>query len=229
MKKLFLLFIVFTFVSCEIQKVPQNQLNTLIPVILYETSTDFINKKPQDAHVGILITEESSQHITIEGIFDLETGQRIVDGNSMWALNYKNNNYFNLGYSSDLNHWKSYAKFDIEGKYCAIIIDENSPYVLTTTGSNYGGGLTGLLIAESQKWGKNWKDKNGVKKKILFIDTEDISSGMFDRNRSSLGNYLTRKQFEKLLNKSGITLNDSNIKNVSFERVIEVIKEANKK
>lgn len=79
-------------------------------------------------------------------------------------MEYGDENYFNLGYSTDFNQWSSYGKFDIEGKYAAIIIDHNSPNILKFTGNAYGGGLTGALIAESLKWNKNWKDKNGIKK-----------------------------------------------------------------
>lgn len=126
-----------------------------------------------------------------------------------------------------MNHWNSYAKLDIEGKYSAVIIDENSPYILRTTSNNYGGGLAGVLIAESLKWNKNWTDKNGNKKKILFIDTQDISAKKLNRNASSHGNYLTRKQFQKVLDEINMTLSEEKIKDIEFEKVLEIIETAN--
>lgn len=137
MKQPLLFFILITLTSCGVQKVPLTELHTLQPVKLYETSTDFINKEPMDSQLGILLKNISNQHITTKGVFDLKTGKRDKKGISAWAIEYNDNNYFNLGYSNDVNHWGSYAKFDIEGKYCVIIIDDYSPYILKTTSQNY--------------------------------------------------------------------------------------------
>lgn len=228
MKKIALILFVLSLASCGIKKIPLSELDTLDSVELYETTTDFLNKQPMTDNAGVLIKDQSDQHITIKGIFDKKTGEKIDKGISAWALKYKDNNYFNLGYSTDINHWNSYAAFDIEGKYSAIIIDDNSPSILKTTSTAYGGGLAGSLIAESLKWNKNWKDKNGVKKKILFIDTQDISPGMLNRNASSHGNYLTRKQFQKLMDEIDMSLPEEKIKDIEFEKVIEIIETANK-
>ena len=227
MKRILLLFSILLFVSCGVRKVPLNELSSLKPVTLYETTDAFLNKRPMNVEAGILLKEQSDQHITVKGIFDRRTGEKIDRGLSAWALDYNDKSYFNLGYSTDVNHWKSYAKFDIEGKYSIIVIDDNSPHVLKSTSNSYGGGLTGVLIAESLKWGKNWKDRNGVKKRILFIDSEDISPKMLDRNRSSHGNYMTRKQFQKILDEAGIELSEERIKDVEFEKILEIIHIAN--
>lgn len=213
-RSLFLTFLILT--SCGVQKIPPSELHTLEPVKLYETSNDFLNKQIMESEWGVLVKDKSDQHITIKGIFNLNTGEKNRKGISAWAIEYNDENYFNLGYSDDVNHWGSYAKFDIEGKYCGIIIDDNSPYILKTTSQTYGGGLAGVLIAESLKWGKNWKDENGVKKRLLFIDTEDVH-----------GNYLTKKQFEKILNETGTTLADEKIKDIEFNKILELIKSAN--
>lgn len=229
MKKTILFFALLILTSCGVQKIPLNQLHTLEPVKLYETSNDFLNKQPMEKELGILVKDKSDQHITTKGIFDLKTGEKSKSGISAWAIEYNNNYYFNLGYSTDVNHWGSYAKFDIKGKYCAIIIDENSPYILKSTSQTYGGGLAGSLIAESLKWGKNWKDEEGNKKRILFIDTEDIHNKMMSRNESAHGNYFTKKHFKKILDETGTVLTDEKIKDIEFNRIIELIKSANEK
>ncbi|WP_372920406.1 hypothetical protein [Salegentibacter sp.] len=228
MKKALLILCLLSLMSCGVSKVPTDELHTLDSVTLYETTDDYLNKKPMALDAGVLIKDQSDQHITIKGIFDKKTGEKLKKAISAWAMEYRDNNYFNLGYSTDINHWNSYAKFDIEGKYSAIIIDDNSPYILKTTSNTYGGGLAGSLIAESVKWNKNWKDKDGVKKKILFIDTQDISPKMLNRNASSHGNYLTRKQFENLMAEIDMSLPEEKIKDIEFEKVIEIIETANK-
>lgn len=83
-------------------------------------------------------------------------------------------------------------------------------------------------MAESLKWGKNWKDENGNKKKLLFIDTEDIQYKMMKRNESSHGNYLTRNQFKMILKETGTALTDEKIKDIEFTKIIEFINSANK-
>lgn len=229
MKKIVLILSVFSLLSCGVKKIPLNELHTLEAVKLYETTEQYLKEQPMNVDAGVLLKDQSDQHISIKGIFDKKTGEKIDRGISAWALEYKDENYFNLGYSTDVNHWNSYAKMDIEGRYSAIIIDDNSPNILKTTGNTYGGGLTGGLIAESLKWNKNWKDKNGNKKKILFIDTRDISSKQLNRNASSHGNYLTRKQFQQLIDETGISVPEEKIKDIEFEKVLEIIETANEK
>ena len=229
MKLTTLFFALLILTSCGIKKVPLNELHTLERVKLYETSNDFLNKQPMEIELGILIKDKSDQHITSKGVFDLKTGEISKKGISAWAIEYNDEHYFNLGYSTDLNHWSTYAKFDIEGKYCAIIIDDNSPNILKSTSQTYGGGLTGVLMAESLKWGKNWKDEEANNKRLLFIDTENILSKMMSRNESAHGNYFTRKQLKKILDETGTVLTDEKIKDIEFSKIIELINTANEK
>lgn len=227
MKRFLLLFSTLLFLSCGVQKVKQQDLGLLKPVTLYETTETFLNNEPMHVNAGILVKDQSDQHITLKGIFDRTTGEKIDKGLSAWAMEFNGDKYFNLGYSTDVNHWKTYAKFDIEGKYSVIVIDDSSPNVLKTTSNSYGGGLAGALAAESLKWGKNWKDRNGDKKRILIIDTEDVSPKRGNRNRSSHGNYMTRKQFQKIIAETEVNLSEEKIKDIKFEKIIEVIETAN--
>jgi len=230
MKKLLTLVVLINLLyACGPQKATLTEIQTSKPVKLYETTKDYLNNNPMDVHVRAVIKDSSKQHITVKKFIDAETGLKNKKALSAWALNYNGKNYFNLGYSDDVNHWRSYAKFDIEGRYCAIIVDDNSPVVLRTNGNYYGGGLTGVLISESSKWNKNWKDKNGKKKKIIFIDTQKIKPKLMNRNPGSLGNYLTRRQLKKIIKAYNIDVNTDKIKDVSFEKVIEIINYINSK
>lgn len=229
MKNLIIVFILISLYSCGTQKASVTEIANAKPIILYETTKDFVNDNPMQLKASAIIRNESNKHFTIKKIIDPISGMKIKRGISAWSIKYKGNNYFNLGYSGDLNHWKSYAKFDIEGRICAIIIDENSPNVLKTNGTYYGGGLTGVLIGESTKWGKSWKDKKGNRKKILFIDTKRTLRKNAGRNPGSLGNYLTRKQLKELIKNNNIKVDTDRIKDISFEKVIEIIEMINSK
>lgn len=231
MKKNILFLMLILLASCGPQKIKLSELHTLEPIKLFETSTDFLNQRAMGTELGVLITDKSDQHITTKGVFDLKTGEVNNKGLSAWAIEYKDERYFNLGYSSDLNHWGSYAKFDIVGTFCVIIIDDDSPHILQSKSQGYyGGGLVGglasALVAESSKWGKNWKDKEGNKKKLLFIDTEKVKPQAMNRNASAHGNYLTKKELEKILEITETTL-EEDIKDIHFEKIIELIKIAN--
>lgn len=222
---LFLSF--FIFVSCGVQKIPLDELDTLIPVKLYATSNEYIQKTPMAVIAGVLTKEASRQHIKIKGFFDLNTGKKLNDVRFAWAIEYKGGVYFNLGYSSDVNHWNSFAKFDIEGRYCAVIINENSPNILKTTSNKYGGGIVGVLAQESHKWNKNWIDKYNLKVKILLVDTHDTIPKFGVSRKYIEGNYLTRKKLEEILEEMAITLTVEKTKDVKFEKVIEIIERAN--
>lgn len=227
MKVINLFVLLFLMTSCAAKKIPLSEIHTLVPVELYENTDDFLNKKVMQADLGILIKDQSDQHITTKGIYDLKTGEKSKKGASAWVMKYNNENYFNLGYSTDTNHWGTFAKMDIEGRYCAIIVSDDSPHVLKSTSSHYGGGIAGALIADSRKWGKGWQDKNGAKKRLLLIDTEITFDKTVGRNKGSLGNYLTRRNLKKIIQESGLNVTDERVKDIEFEKILEIIETAN--
>ncbi len=119
-----------------------------------------------------------------------------------------------------------YLKFDIIGKYCAFIIDENSPNIIKNGGGSHGSGLTGVLIKESSKWNKNWKDNKGKKKKILFVSTLDLypyKEGLRNAN-CNLANFLSRKELKEITKEK---FPEIDIKGITFEKVINIIHSLN--
>lgn len=195
--------LIWILTSCGVSKLDTKYLSKLEPVVLYETSMDFLSQKPMQANAGVLIKKKSRQHITVHEIYDLSTGASIKRGTSAWALKYRDTNYLNLGYASDINTWYSFAKFDIEGKYCLVFVDTNSPKALQT--SNQGMGLTMALTTEVVKARNNWYDAKGNKYKIVFIDTDIIVPKQFSANKSARGEYLSEGQFEDIIEKYKLT------------------------
>ena len=229
MKSKFFLLLAAAFIlnSCKPLKVPLNKLDTLEKVTLFETSVDYFNRNPMKVNAGVIIKSQSNQHITVTGIFDLTTGLLMKKELSAWAIQLKGNSYFNLGYSDDVNHWNSYAKFDIEGRYSLIIIDDNSPPILHYSSVSNGGGISGFIMSESRKWGKNWRDEKGLKKKILIIDNKEIEPKFISRHESSVGNYLTKKKFDEIVQEHKIETTDSNLKKISFLELLKVFNKVN--
>lgn len=228
MKKLFFVSILYLLFSCEVQKLPANQLSNLKPVKLYDTTEDYLHRKAREVDAGVLVKNESHQHVTINGVFDLKTGVEIKRGISAWSIEYNGFNYFNLGYCNYLNNWQSFVKFDVEGKYCAIIIDEKSPDILNKTKGYYGD--TGMLLgSDLVKINTNWRNEDNTRKKVLFVDTAIKARQFGARNRGSLAYYLTRGQVEELLEIIDAKLVQGKIRDIDLEEVIEIIKMANRK
>ena len=163
MKKIYLIIISLFLFQNSYTQIKES------PIKLYQTTIDFKNDSIWKVDAIALIKNESESHIQIKKIIDSKTRKNIKRGISAWAIEYNGQKYLNLGYSGDLNNWGIYMKFDIIGKYSAIIIDDKTPYIIKNGGGYYGGGLTGVLIKESANWNKSWRDENDGKKKFLFI------------------------------------------------------------
>lgn len=211
-----LLLVVFTIKSYA-------QVNE-IPITLYETTTDFLEKYKYKDSIIAIVQEQSTNHLKIKNFLYAKDKKKFKKGLSNWAVELNGIKYFNLGYSGDLNNWHYYTRFDVIGKYCLAIISEESPKIIQRGTNNYGGNLTGILIHASNKWGKNWVDKEGKKKKILFIDSNILEPAGGSRYSSSLGNLLTKDDIERI---SKDKYPDLNISKLSFEEVIELIKKLN--
>lgn len=193
-------------------------------VILYETSEDFFSNNPWRTDAIAQIRGESDTHLWIRSFTEPGTKTKIKKSMSSWALEYNGNQYFHLGYSSDANQWNVFVRFDIVGNYSVIVIDESSPNIVKNAGGTGVLGLHGVLLKESQQWGKTWVDQHGKKRKILFIDRSDIQSQLGSRNSSSHGNFLSRKQLKNLIQKSNQEIDTDDI---SFEGAIEIIRKLN--
>lgn len=195
-------------------------------VLLYGNSGDVYYKNPGTPAIAV-IKDSSARHLRVKKFTNLQGG-KLKRSVFTWAIDYNDRMYFNLGYSTDLNNWMVFVPFDIQGKYAVIFIDENSPAIVRRGGSNYAMGLAGVLANESTKWGKAWIDREGKKRRFLFIDTDDIQDSLTG-NTASHGNYLTRNQLKELCAKNGIELPEMKIKDLPFEEVVELIHTMNRK
>jgi len=220
MKSIYLssLFILVS-IFANAQKVKQ-------PVILYSTTREFLNDNPIKTDVFAIVERFSANHFSVKKFSD-ENGKKVNGSMSAFAVKFEGESYFNLFYSTDINNPGCYAKFDIIGRYCAIIIDDKTPSFIRDGRSYYPSSAGGALMKDSVKWGKAWLDKDGNKKRILFIDTLKYVPEVGKRNGGSLGNYLTRSQLSDILNEHKIDIQGRKAKELSFEEVIQFINEMN--
>jgi len=126
-----------------------------------------------------------------------------------------------LGYQNP----EVYAKFNIVGTICALFIDDNTSNTIKQGGVNYGSGPASVLMSNADKRGKNWKDAKDEKHKILVFNTDNIIDYKI-RYINIEYKLLSQKNFNEVL---GTQLSDSEIDNLTFEKVKEIIIYLNKK
>ncbi len=152
--------------------------NDTLFVTLYETSEDFLLKKPMNADAMLITKSKGKGHFFVKKIINRSTGKKINDINFIWAITHKNDTYLNMGYLESGNAPGTFVIVDVVGKYCLIKYDERIPfphfYDLRTLSS--AAGLTGALLYDlNQTLDKPylWKDSEGNKFPILFCNTEE--------------------------------------------------------
>lgn len=216
--------ITFLIISAILWTFNLNAQDT-IKVNLYKTTNDYQVKKFTDTNISLVVKEVGENYIWAKKFIDESTGKNLTKINASWAITYKGNTYLNLGYTNDLNNWKVFLKFDIEGNnFCASFINDNTPNIVKNSGPYYGGGLTGVLIKESGKWGKNWIKQNGTKAKILFINLNKQNQPFGSRHKGSLGYLITRKELKEKLE---LEKTNEEMDKMTFEEAIALIHERN--
>ncbi len=216
-----LFFLLFT----GFQTIMAQTMDT-IPVTLYETTNDFIKNQKRDVNALAIVRQQSSNHIWIKKIIDAETGKKIKKATTSWAIEHEGDSYFNLDHSTDMHQPKAFIKLEIIGTYCAAFIDEHSASVIKSGGTNYGGvlGLAGVgvevVVKESVKWNKSWKDQYNIKRKVLLINTMNVD----EKRKNAEGNLLSRKQVKEFLGEKYAHLD---AKELSFESIVALINKMN--
>ena len=190
----------------------------------YLSTSDFQNKVSGKEKIVPVIKKQEKDYIKIPKLVDDQTGKRNKPANFPWAVKLDTTYYFNLRYSRDLQNLEVYIKADIIGKFCALIIDQNTSPIISNGGANYGEGLTGVLIKESEKWGKNWISKDGKKVKLLITDTSNLELKHGFGHSNSDWKLLSRKNINEIL---GLSLSEEDIKSLTFEDVKSIVLEKN--
>lgn len=187
------------------------------------STPDYQNMVSGKEKVVPIIKTIEKDYIRIPKLVD-DTGKRNKPANYPWAVKYDGDFYFNLRYSSELQNAEVYIKADFKGKFCVFIMDENTSPIISSGGPNYGGGLTGVLIKESEKWGKNWISKDGQKVKILITNTSNLELKHGFGHLNSDWKLLTRKNINDIF---GLSFSEEEIKELTLENVKTLIMEKN--
>lgn len=187
----------------------------------YLSTSDFKNMISGEKEIVPSIRRLEKDYIKIPKLIDEKTGKRNKPTIYPWAVKVDTSYYFNLRYCRDYSNPEVYIKADIIGNFCVFIIDEDTSPMILNGGTNYGGGIMGALIQESDKWGRNWISKDGKKVKILIAKTNNLDLGYYN----SEWKLFSRKDINKVF---GLSLTKEEIKELTLENVIAIVLEKNK-
>jgi len=188
------------------------------------STEDYANRSAYENTVKPKIKMAGSSFIKAPKMIN-ESNRKDKLASTSWAIRYNDENYVNMRYSYEYQNLELYVKPHVEGKFTVIIIDSKTHRVITSGGQNYSGGVQGLLIKESAKWGKSWIDENGEKCKIIIFDTSKPERTHIKGHVNSLGKMLSKNNFNKILSTS---LPEDQIKSMTFNEVMKIIAEENK-
>ncbi len=215
-----LLLVVMFVYGCGVKSIPREER---VNVQYYVSQINYKNEKLSEmAYTSI--KNKGKDFVTIQNIFGLDD-QIINKAKMAFAIIIDKEIYFNMRNTKEYQNLEVYAKFNIVGTISALFIDDNTSSTIKNGGVNYGTGLADVLISDSDKWGKNWKDTKGKKHKILIFNSDKVKDYGI-RYINIQYELLSQKNFNELL---GTQLSESEIENLTFEKVKEIIIDLNKK
>lgn len=200
-----------------------------IYVNTYESMKDYKQKKFTLKKVELETNQIGQNYISYFKFIDPESGKKLTGSNSIWAIEYKGENYFNMTYSFNFKKVKIFLKLDLEGdNYCASYISKDMPSIINNPNNGYmgsamGGVLGGLLehyASKSSLWSNGWYDKNENKTLIHLVNLNIKYGG----TENGMGEILTKKLMKELFLKM-YKLRE--IKMLKFENILEIIESHN--
>ena len=192
----------------------------------YETTADYVyNNLSKDYVLPKKIEFESERFLRITKLLDPVTGKKSKKSGYPWAVSYDSIVYFNLRYGTSVQLDELYINPDITGRFCVVYADKEILEIIYQFSTQYyGGGLLGVLINDSGKWGRNWKNENDEKIKILIMDTRRLDILNSKGRGNSAWKVLSKDNFNEILE---LDYDNETLKDLSLEKIKEIIDKKN--
>jgi hypothetical protein len=192
----------------------------------FESTTNYLeNNISQDKVIPKKIQFESDKFLRITKLLDPNTRKRSKEAGYPWAIYTDSTVYFNLRFSKGILSPELYIKPDVSGRFCVVFANKETLRIIHSYSlNNYGGGLTGVLIKESEKWGKNWLNEKEEKIKIFIVDTRNLELKNIRGYKNAAWKILDRKNINEIL---GLELPEERLKEISLDEIKDLIKEKN--
>lgn len=222
MRVQYFLLLVLLITGCAVKMImPEDRLY----LDFYFHKSSYIYKKFNDQRAYTRILQHGDDFLIIDNVFSAESNEVIRKSVKVYGVRYKDENYLNMGYSDDYTQFGIFAKYDIEGKICALFIDDDTSKKVKSGGNDkYGVNLNGYISVKIEKWGNNWTKADGKKGKIIVLnamDPKEYSTEKFNLDRAKL---LTKKNFNELL---FTHFTKDEINGFNFEDVVSIIEKFN--
>ncbi len=190
--------LILLFTLATISAKGQNE--TYKVITYYESTTDYKNNTPSDKKVvPKKITLQTEKLIKIPSLIDPNTGKRSKEAGFPWAIVIDSIEYFNFRYSKEIQSLELYVKPDITGRFCVLFADKETLRTIAANGSFYGGGLQGVLMNESTKWGKNWVSDDDEEIKIFIVDIKNLELNHFRGFQNAAWKILSKNNLNEIL------------------------------
>jgi hypothetical protein len=191
----------------------------------YVATEDYLLDRRAPENPVAVVKTIGDEYISTKQILDAETRKKSKNASMAWAIVYNDETYFHLRYGYDFKVPFFFVKLDVEGRFCLAIMEPSFLKPMDKQRGSYGGGLTGVLMKDSATWGGNYKDNDGNKKKIIFIDTKNLSISIpYNRSHNAAGLLLTRDILKQLIGKDNIT---KDLSTYTVEEIVEIVENLN--
>tara|TARA_R110002051_G_scaffold147880_1_gene220579 strand:- start:238 stop:903 length:666 start_codon:yes stop_codon:yes gene_type:complete len=192
----------------------------------YETTADYVyNNLSEDYVIPKKIQFESERFLRITKLLNPATGKKSKKAGYPWAVSYNSIVYFNLRYGTSVQLDELYINPDITGRFCVVYADKETLEVIYQFSTQYyGGGLLGVLINDSGKWGRNWKNENDDKIKILIMDTKKLEILNSKGRGNSAWKVLSKDNFNEIFD---LNYDKEILKGLDLKEIKEIIDKKN--
>lgn len=215
--------LILLFALATISAKGQHESHKLISY--YASTSDYANSTSSEKKVipkNIILQTEKL--IRIPMLIDQHTEKRSKEAGFPWAISIDSTVYFNLRYSIEMQSPEMYIKPDITGRFCVLFADKETLRTIAANGSYYGGGLQGVLMNESTKWGKNWVSEDGEEIKIFIVDVENLELNHIKGYRNAAWKILSKNNLNEILEQN---LTKEEIKELSIDDIKDKIQKIN--
>lgn len=201
-----------------------------ILVHYYFQTDDYLQSNLSSDKILLEVKTMGEDFIFVTGIRDPVTRKRPDSGWKVWAIEYEGQAYMHLVYSYESKMPGLFVRIDVKGRFCLAVMDQEGEGSMKSVPTYYGAGLinaaAGAITESSTKGTGKFQDKEGVYKKVFFIDTKDLSFVVPYKSRNAPAELLTRSTLKWLVGKDKF---EGSTDDYTVEEIIAIVEDLNRR
>jgi hypothetical protein len=213
--------LMFVFIILSISGFAQNEKK----FNYFVSTSDYLKGNiSEDSVQPKKVVFESEEMLKIPKLIDCKTRKKSVKAGFPWAIYIDSIVYFNFRYGQGILCPELYVKPNVVGRYCVVYANKDyAKQIINYSVNYYGGGLTGALIKESEKWGRNWENQE-EKVKIFIVDTKKLELQHMNGYKNAAWKILDKNNINEIL---GTEFSKQEIDEISLQDIKEIIAKRN--